>query len=64
MFVTFQHRTGVEKMAEIFGPTKIHKWLQANPAWNGLLPDVMQNITLQHSVGDVPQLTQPSIRKM
>lgn len=64
LFVACQHRPGVVKMADVLGPKKIHQWLQANPAWNKLLPEVMQNILLQHSVGYAPEVMQTSTRKM
>ncbi len=64
MFVGFQHHTSVAQMAHVLGISKIHAWLQANPAWNEFLPDIMQNITLQHSVGEGSLLPHTSIRKM
>ncbi len=64
LFVEFQHHTGAAQMAEVVGAKKTYMWLQDNPHWKKKLPDLMQNITLQNSVGNVPGLTQPSIRKM
>lgn len=64
LFVACQHRRGAAQMTDVVGPTKIYEWLQANPTWNKLLPEVMQNITLQHSVGEVSWLPQPSTRKI
>lgn len=64
LFVEFQHRRGAAQMADVVGATKIHTWLQDNPHWKKILPEMMQNITLQHSVGDVTRLTTPLIRKL
>lgn len=64
LFVEFQHHTGAVQMADVVGATKIHTWLQDNPHWKKLLPDVMQNITLQHSIGDAARLSQTIGRKI